>query len=919
MYKIKIDSVNFGGGCKITFNFLSYQGYQSMKYSKSPLAIAILLALSSHVFADTGAVCPDGACAQPITTQTEINAISFNEDKTVLTFANGDGFVFTKQENASLTNAKGDVSLHAKESVIKLSSDGTESEHANLFVIQGENLQSLTLSSEKGPTVEVSTNDAQLKLGGSSGNYVNELTISAKDGVAVKGEAKKAGTYSGKFNTGDIYLYALNTTIKSEKGNAIEAGGVDYGTFAESVYSNENTDDSLDVYSEIVIEEVGDKNHERKILIQSPEKSLVATNGGGLIVEGEGGEITFKGSVDVSKNGFLELGYGDYRTFEDFPDDWKDWDDEGAGDDEPFKVRYLDKIAIHGTTDSALKMSNGALVYMGAKDILIDKGSANSAITISSTTASPKQHSMVVDIFASDSLVINGDINLDLTEGLGKGYIRIDSNGSVVVNGNINTKNVQGSQGKVDISLRGANSKLIGSVNDEVVESPKMRAFALMSDEAVERKGTYLSIVDGASWQVTGASSVKDIDADGAVIDAGSQKVEIENLNTGNNGTQFKSNSLTKNQIAVANNTGNGQVAVDVDLTQTQGVPSGEELAEALGGVISFKNNQNDTDTKVTGRNNVNDVTVTIDKDGNQKSETSLSGVVESANDITSTQMLAWRAQINDVNKRLGDLRTYEGNVGSWARVFGGKSEFGDRNLDNKYTTVQLGADAKVLDNFYVGMTAHYTDGESTLNNGSSEDQSYGFGVYGGWLADNGQFVDVIVKRTRMDTDFDLYYTNGQKSSGSFDTWGTSVSVEYGWRLNCPSTKFWVEPQVEVSYGHFEGVNYTTSTGNRTQQDSMDSLIGRFGVAVGGTFDMGSAYLKASVAHEFDGESSAAVTNGSEVGHATEDLSGTFGEVALGGTMNFTKNFSGYGEFQTTFGSPVKSPYQWNVGVRYTF
>ena len=553
---------------------------------------------------------------------------------------------------------------------------------------------------------------------------------------------------------------------------------------------------------------------------------------------------------------------------------------------------------------------------MGADNIYIDKGKADSAIEILSQEQDALQKSNVVDIRAQKSLVIKGDINLDLTKGLGNegnGYISIRSDGTTVVEGNINTVNAGNTDGRVFIDIRGEGSRLTGAVNDKLASTS-----TLSLREEKPAVGTYLTVSKGAIWQVTGGSNIQSINADGGVVEVDDSEVSIDNLNTGKSGTQFNSTSLKKSQIAVGNNTGNGQVVVNVDLTKTQ-APSGDQLSSALSEVISFKNNKNETDTKVVGRNNVNDVTVTIDKNGNTKSDTALSAVVESAKDITSTQILSWRNQISDVNKRLGDLRTYEGNVGAWARVFGGKSEFGDRGLDNKYTTIQLGADTKIQDNFYVGMTASYTDGESTINNGSSEDKSYGFGIYGGWLADNGQFVDVIVKQSHMDTDFDLYYTNGQKTSGDFDTWGTSVSVEYGWRLNCLASNFWVEPHVGVSYGYLEDVEYKTSTGNRTKQDSMDSLIGRVGLAVGGTFDTGSAYIKAGVAHEFEGKSYATVTNGSEVGIAEEDLGGTFGEVAVGATMNFTKNISGYGEFQTTFGSPVKSPYQWNVGVRYAF
>ena len=87
-------------------------------------------------------------------------------------------------------------------------------------------------------------------------------------------------------------------------------------------------------------------------------------------------------------------------------------------------------------------------------------------------------------------------------------------------------------------------------------------------------------------------------------------------------------------------------------------------------------------------------------------------------------------------------------------------------------------------------------------------------------------------------------------------------------------------------------------------------------MSVGRTYDRGSAYVKASVAHEYCGEAKVSVTNGDDM---KQDLSGTWGEFALGGTYGIGRGFSAYGELATSFGTPVKSPYQWNVGMRYSF
>ena len=201
------------------------------------------------------------------------------------------------------------------------------------------------------------------------------------------------------------------------------------------------------------------------------------------------------------------------------------------------------------------------------------------------------------------------------------------------------------------------------------------------------------------------------------------------------------------------------------------------------------------------------------------------------------------------------------------------------------------------------------------------DNRNYNFGVYGGWVSDNGQFVDVIVKRHRINTEFDLHNTSGIAQAGDYYNWGNSVSVEYGWRLNCPATNFWVEPQAEIMYGRLDSVKYRTSAGVEVKQDAVSSLVGRLGVAVGYTFpdNKGSAYFKASALHDWDSEADTEMTYKSQKRSYTDDLGGTWGEFALGATYNATNNFTAYGEVQTTTGTSLRNPWQVSVGVRYTF
>ncbi len=438
---------------------------------------------------------------------------------------------------------------------------------------------------------------------------------------------------------------------------------------------------------------------------------------------------------------------------------------------------------------------------------------------------------------------------------------------------------------------------------------------------------------EGSAWNMTGNSTVsdltietpmssttRDIAAAAATIHAGAHNLKINNLAFNKDLTftattpkaeQFTIGNLTQAapaRMMLRNNSQSGP-ALNVVYDTIPANMSGADVAKGL----CFENPEQNPGFTIVQNEGSHSTQRQIvvgaggDKQivsDNQESNTSVS---ESLNDVASLQVLSWIAQINDVNKRLGDLRSYPNQHGAWARTYGGQMKYGDRGLKYDHNTIQIGADTRIADNFYFGLAASYSEGEGKLNNGKNEDKSYSLGAYGGWMAENGQFVDVIVKHNHFDNDFAMAYTTGAMSKGSYDTNGCSIYAEYGWRFSL-TDKFWIEPQAEVSYGVMDDVSYTTDDGVAAKQDKLESLVGRLGLAFSAKFEHGSAYVKASVAHQAIGKARITMSNGLEA--MEEDLGSTWGEFAIGGTYNVAKNFAVYGEFQTTTDSKLKSPYQ---------
>lgn len=272
-----------------------------------------------------------------------------------------------------------------------------------------------------------------------------------------------------------------------------------------------------------------------------------------------------------------------------------------------------------------------------------------------------------------------------------------------------------------------------------------------------------------------------------------------------------------------------------------------------------------------------------------------------------------WRHDMNDLTKRMGELRDSPQGVGLWARAYGSEQEYG--GVDATNTSIQVGADYDVGYGWKVGGAFTYTDGSSDFSNGNAEHDSYGFAVYGSWLSENGQFVDLIAKYSRLDTDFAV---NGM--NGSYDNNAWSISAEYGWRFKLAELAF-VEPQVELTYGTLFGDDITASNGVRIEQDDFTSFIGRIGVRSGFYFPekKGNIYARFSVLHDFDGEMESKASLGRARNTVTDDLGGTWVEYGVGANFNWTDRTYTYVDLERNSGGEVRENWRWNVGLRHVF
>ena len=274
------------------------------------------------------------------------------------------------------------------------------------------------------------------------------------------------------------------------------------------------------------------------------------------------------------------------------------------------------------------------------------------------------------------------------------------------------------------------------------------------------------------------------------------------------------------------------------------------------------------------------------------------------------------RILMNDVRKRLGDIRSAEAVNGVWARYDGGRLS-GD-GTKNKFNTIHIGGDTMPFAGtpVRVGMSASYTNGDVDYTRGNADMDAYSLAAYGSWLGDNGMFADVIARVAKAESDM----TVDSVYKGKLKNMAYSLSGEFGWRFDLNS-QFYAEPQVEATYTYIDSDKMTLAGKNETynyEVEGFDSFIGRMGVLAGMKCpnQKGDVYVRASLVHEFLGD--AKVKGGA---NATLENEGkdTWFEYGIGANFNVGKNTYLWADLERTSGALVDEDVRGTLGVRYGF
>ncbi|HEM7867028.1 S6 family peptidase [Citrobacter amalonaticus] len=194
--------------------------------------------------------------------------------------------------------------------------------------------------------------------------------------------------------------------------------------------------------------------------------------------------------------------------------------------------------------------------------------------------------------------------------------------------------------------------------------------------------------------------------------------------------------------------------------------------------------------------------------------------------------------EVNNLNKRMGELRDTKGDAGAWARIMNGAGS-ADGGYSDNYTHVQVGFDKKhTLDgvDLFTGVTMTYTDSSADSDAFSGKTKSVGGGLYASALFNSGAYIDLIGKYIHHDNDCTGNFAGlGTKHYGTHSWY---AGAETGYRYHLTEDTF-IEPQAELVYGAVSGKTFRWKEGNMDlsmKNKDFSPLVGRTGVELGKTF-----------------------------------------------------------------------------------
>ena len=258
--------------------------------------------------------------------------------------------------------------------------------------------------------------------------------------------------------------------------------------------------------------------------------------------------------------------------------------------------------------------------------------------------------------------------------------------------------------------------------------------------------------------------------------------------------------------------------------------------------------------------------------------------------------------------------------TGIWARVGGGKYSFNATGIDTDttYTRIQGGYDAKTSSGWTVGGQVSYLRGnDDYVFNGTGKEKAFAVGAYGLKDLGNNQYIHIESQVGRASNDFTVRNEIGERLNGETKANAYSIGARYGKTVKL-SNGTYIEPQAQLSYTHFGGDSFNAGR-MHVDQSGVSSTAGGLGLEIGKNFGTGNIYTRVGVNHAFSGTVKTAYTSGATTKYTSEDIKGTWTDLAFGGRYGFNANNSIFADLSTGLSGDYKAGWSVNAGFTHKF
>ena len=210
-----------------------------------------------------------------------------------------------------------------------------------------------------------------------------------------------------------------------------------------------------------------------------------------------------------------------------------------------------------------------------------------------------------------------------------------------------------------------------------------------------------------------------------------------------------------------------------------------------------------------------------------------LSDLANAQISLRQAQLLLVEDNLSGIHQRLGEVKNGEkGNV--WARNVNSRQKLAALSTGESETSgfkqnvhsLQVGADAAVTDNLRVGGFVGRSQANVDFNGdyGDGKVRSNSLGLYAAYLADNGIYVDNIVKYSRLHANSDL---TEKRHYNAY-----TISSELGKRFSL-ANDWTITPQAQLAWTHIS---------SQENEDSLSSVYSRIGLRVAKGFTLSNGW-----------------------------------------------------------------------------